>query len=402
MDKFIKKVALILILLLVCIGGIQAQRDYREGYIITNEWDTIYGWIDYRGDIRNSQVCSFKETEAGQATDYSPLDIVAYRFIDSKFYISKNIGDDDFPKQIFLEYLVNGMANLYFHRESNSKDLYYIEKDGKLFELKIDEHVVKVDGVTRIRRVNSYVGVLNAALNTWEMRDEIGKAKLEHSSLINIAKNYHQYTCIDGSECIIYEKEKPLIVLRIGPVAGVYFSTLKMIMDSSIGALEYTSNPTANLTVGVNLNIGMPRLNEKLFLQMQANYTKYNFVYAYERTVKVSSNALQTGLTLKYEYPKGKLRPTLAAGGVGILLPDKPVREFTYRYFYGVYPSTRTRDFWSKFMSGFEITPGIHYYLADEQIVFIQMQYMQCYNNSYLNALASKIRIFGLSAGIYF
>ena len=121
--------------MVLCIGSVQAQRDYRKGYIITNRQDTIYGWIDYRGDIRNSKVCSFKKTENDQATEYSPSDILAYRFIDSKFYVSKNVGTADAPNQVFLEYLVNGLANLYYFRDENSNDHYYIENDGRFIEL---------------------------------------------------------------------------------------------------------------------------------------------------------------------------------------------------------------------------------------------------------------------------
>ena len=96
-----KRVYLFLILLFVYIGCIQAQRDYRKGYIITNQQDTIYGWIDYRGDLRNAKTCSFKKTETDRATDYSPSDIAAYRFIDNKYYVSKNIGSAENPKQVF-------------------------------------------------------------------------------------------------------------------------------------------------------------------------------------------------------------------------------------------------------------------------------------------------------------
>ena len=96
-------------MLFVCIHGIHAQRDFRKGYIITNQQDTIYGWIDYRGDVRNAKVCLFRKTETDPSMDYMPLDIAAYRFINSKYYVSRDVGDEYAPKQVFLEYLVNGM-----------------------------------------------------------------------------------------------------------------------------------------------------------------------------------------------------------------------------------------------------------------------------------------------------
>jgi len=226
----LKRKIIIIAFLLLTATGAWAQRDYRKGYIITNQQDTIYGWIDYRGDARNAKICSFKKTETGQAEEYTPLDIAAYRFIDSKFYISRDIGTVDVPKQVFLEYLVNGLANLYYY---GGDDRYYIEKDGQFLELKIDEKEVEINGITGIKTVKSYVGVLKATLNVWEMNSDIEKAKLDHSSLIDIAKNYHQHVYTDGSECIIYERKKPLVALRIGPAVGADLSTLRL-MDHDV------------------------------------------------------------------------------------------------------------------------------------------------------------------------
>jgi len=401
-----KKKLIIIALLLLAGTSAWAQRDYRKGYIINNQQDTIYGWIDYRGDIRNAKICSFKETETGQATDYSPTDIAAYRFTDSKFYVSRNIDNADDPKQVFLEYLVNGLANLYYYRDDRTNDNYFIEKDGQLLELKVTEREVEVDGKLKIQTVKTYVGVLRATLNVWDMNNEIDKAKLEHSSLINIAKNYHMYSCTDGSECIVYEKRKPLLTLRISPVVGANLSVLKK-MERDVE--KYQLKPSSNLTVGMNLNLSIPRMNEKLFLQIQALYSKYYFFDSYESTrmvtdIHISSIVLQTGLAIKYEYPKGRWRPTLSIGAATIWLPNGSIEEITDNYDYtgAVRPSTVINDFPNRFFYGFEFIPGIHYYLTPKRIVFMQMQYLQCFNREHANHPPNQIRSFGLSAGIYF
>jgi len=404
--KFVSKRRLITIAVWLLTGVcVWAQRDYREGYIITNQQDTIYGWIDYRGDIRNAKICSFKETETGQATDYSPADIAAYRFIDSKYYISRDIGSSDAPKQVFLEYLVNGMANLYYYREDKSNDQYFIENDGHFHELKTEGREVEVDGKTGNVSIKSYIGILKAALNVWEMNSNIDKARLEHSSLIKIAKDYHQYVCTDGSECIVYERKKPFVALRLGPVVGADLSTLRL-MDWDVE--KYELDPLTNFTAGVNLNFSMPRINEKLFLQMQAVYTKYYFFGAYESPqqaidVHVRSNVLQMGLAVKYEYPKGKWRPTMAVGAAAVWMPDGLTKEITDRYHYEeIRPTTVIEDFPTKSMYGFKVIPGVHYYLTPKRIIFLQAQYLQCFKRQFVGYPANQIRSFGISAGIYF
>jgi hypothetical protein len=119
----------------------------------------------------------------------------------------------------------------------------------------------------------------------------------------------------------------------------------------------------------------------------------------------MNSNFLQMGVDLKYEYPKGKWRPTLAAGGVIIWLSDLSFKKVTDIYTLDrVRPSTVEKDFNLKSMYGFEVTPGVHYYYAANRIIFIQAQYMQCYKgyNIPKNIPNSIVRSFGLSAGIYF
>jgi hypothetical protein len=427
--------------LLLLAGGVWAQHDYRKGYIITNQQDTIYGWIDYRGDIRNAKICSFKESETGQATDYSPSDIAAYRFVDSKFYISRNIGSTDEPKQVFLEYLVNGLAKLYYYRDDTPQDrsffendghllnkspnLYFIENDGQFLELKIDKMIMQddsksahssIDSRHKIISKKSYVGILKATLNVWEMNSEIDKAKLEHESLINITRNYHQYACTDGSECIVYEKQKSLIVLRIGPMVGADLTSMKLFKYEVFRELYfyYSPNftigfdPSTNYTVGINLNFSMPRINEKLSIQLQPKYSKYYFFKTLESPeqatdIQIKSNVLQMGLALKYEYPKGKWRPTLAAGAAIIWLPDGSIEINIDKYFDDrVKHSREIFDFPTKNLFGFEIIPGIHFYLTPKRIIFAQAHYLHIPKNLSVNIPVTQAHSFGLSAGIYF
>lgn len=50
---------LILVLLLSPITILYAQENFRPGYVITNENDTIYGIINFRTAEQNARVCSF-------------------------------------------------------------------------------------------------------------------------------------------------------------------------------------------------------------------------------------------------------------------------------------------------------------------------------------------------------
>jgi hypothetical protein len=119
--------------------------------------------------------------------------------------------------------------------------------------------------------------------------------------------------------------------------------------------------------------------------------------------VLINGNALQLGLVLKYEYPKGKWRPTLAAGGAVIYMPDGSITELRDASLTGI--AEMKIDI--KRMLGFGIIPGVHYYFAKDRIIFLQMQYLHLFKEVLAYTEGDDVgivwpRSFGLSAGIYF
>ena len=99
--------------------NLSAQSDFRPGYIITNSLDTLPGLIDYRGEIRNMKVCTFKENKAAPAREFNPGDIYGYRYNSGKFYITKKIKTEEFSEPVFVEFLLKGISNLFFYRSFN-------------------------------------------------------------------------------------------------------------------------------------------------------------------------------------------------------------------------------------------------------------------------------------------
>ncbi len=55
--------SLILVGLLFSIVALNAQTNFRPGYIISLTGDTIYGDIDYRGDFLMSMLCKFRSED---------------------------------------------------------------------------------------------------------------------------------------------------------------------------------------------------------------------------------------------------------------------------------------------------------------------------------------------------
>jgi len=290
------------------------QTDFKPGYYISLDNDTVYGLIDYRGDIRNSRICVFKKDENSESVKFKADEIKRYRFIDSKFYISKLVKTVDGEKYIFVEFLVNGIADLFYYKDADG-DHYLIEtKDGGLVELKNENEQFYVEGRGEvIRETNKHIGILKVTFaDCMEVQSQIDKVKLDHKSLINITKNYHDYVC-DGEKCIIYEKKLPILKISWGPVVGYGMA------DFKLENVNIKFDKSRYIIGGVNLNITIPRLNEKLSLQLGTQLSqRYFYSLHQERNtyfdIHIHSLFVQSSAGIKYTYPKGKLRPTLAVG----------------------------------------------------------------------------------------
>ena len=74
-------------------------------------------------------------------------DIAGYRFSDEgKYYVTRDVTIDSVPQKFFLEYLVEGVMNLYYY-DTTAKKYFFFEKDGKMIEIS------KAPDVERERRI---------------------------------------------------------------------------------------------------------------------------------------------------------------------------------------------------------------------------------------------------------
>jgi hypothetical protein len=77
------------------------QNNIMPGYIITLRNDTIYGFIQNNGYIRNSRICFFTENIDSTEQEFLPGEIYSYRFTGGKYYISETIDIDSIPHNSF-------------------------------------------------------------------------------------------------------------------------------------------------------------------------------------------------------------------------------------------------------------------------------------------------------------
>jgi len=410
----------LLLLFFFCIPDLIAQTDFRPGYVITNENDTLKGMIDYRGDSRNSQICVYKENETSASKEYLPGKIKGYRFLESKYYVSKNILVEGVKKDLFLEFLVNGIANLYYYREFNDNPHYFIEKrDGQLFELKNTEGLIEKNFVHYSHEKKEYIGLLKYAFaDCPQLFETIDNTTLDTKSLVNITKKYHNYVCND-EKCIIYEKRLPVIKLRFAPYLSMNATSFNFINSNHLNYYyqEVKYQITSYPSIGIRMNTSLPQTSEKLSFQVSAEIGR-NYIYGngnYPENTFNEFHLHNTFLTgkggFKYTYPTGKLRPTMMIGANMIMLLDKEGKRMQDANYNGtIYASEyEEKNLIADRLYGYNLDLGIDYHLSAVFVPFITIGYTSStganskpasYNKS--EPLISKFKTLNINVGLYF
>lgn len=270
-----------------------AQSDFRPGFIVTNEGDTVNGKIDYRGDLLLGRLCRFTQADESEIKEFSPAEVSAFRFADSRYFVSTEIEVAEFKGKVFLEFLIQGKMDVYYYR-GEKEDHYLVRKEGgELAELPYEEKVKHVKGTPHSYKSSKHKGVLKYTMSDAPaLHTRIDKLKEPaHENLITLARDYHKEVAAE-EDYMIFRKKLPLVSISLEPVYGF---------------IKYKNGNNLLTEAGAHVYIWMPRKNEKLYFRTGYLYHKYT---ANRKEYSVNKLPLQ----LQYLYPKTRLQPRLNFG----------------------------------------------------------------------------------------
>jgi hypothetical protein len=374
-----KRCRILLILILFCSISSRAQSDFRPGYIINYQNDTTFGLISYKGNKANSKYCFFKPDQNSEPIKYSPSDIINYRFINGKYYITKKVNTGETEELIFLEYLVNGVVDMYYYRDF-SGDHYFVDRgDGVLVPLKHEIKEVwrplKIDPDQEILYAidtKEYIGTLkNVFIESPSTAAKVENMELNHKSLIRITKDYHSAVCPD-SACIVYEKKMPKSTVIFGAMAGVNFDLLHNGGDYE-PELYYLQASDFNVSVyptaGLFLKVNMPDLNERLFFQFELSFGKRSFSsvssytepvqkFDYVNNISLSQFFATPSVWIRYEFLEKKVTPSFMVGCfMNYYFSNDYTRDLSVNYSWGGTYYTDSTNVYP--FSDFDIGPAL-------------------------------------------
>lgn len=300
---------LTLLCLLITIGCAYSQTDFRDGFIITLENDTINGQIAYRLNSKNYQSCIFKNNK--RKTTYLPSQILGFGYNQSKYFSNQII------QGTFVEVLVIGKLSLF-----KSKSKYHLRKGEELTNL---EPKVKVEENGEVgyrgdklwkRRV--YSKVKDCMDNSYDI---MSKLKFDEKRLTKLVVNYNKCT---GAAFTEIKAGQPWTKLEIGVMGGLNTTFIKNKKNQFdfFPHLDDTYTST-NPSIGVSVEFSSPRISDRIAIQAETHFIKssYTSFLEFDRGVAtefydtyIVLNTVSVPLSIKYIFLKKKVDVYVQSG----------------------------------------------------------------------------------------
>jgi len=360
-----------------------AQLNYKEGIIITNEGDSIKGLVNDGGFDKNYRYCLFKENSRSKATKYYPHELKAYKINEEKYYVSKEVEVNNINRYTFVEVLLDGNISLYYYPAM--KDLsYFLEKNDKLFclkNLKIDIYPSRyVYGPVIIIETKEYIDTLRTIFHDSKaVKSYIGQVQYNHESLIAIIRKYLIDTDTNDVK-IFYQKNMRLSKSSVGLIAGTQVSQMKFTENKT------TSNVVRSYPVGLIYSHPLPIFNEKLCFQAELIYYKlssyegaYNIINTDSMThisYKSNYNVVSIPFMLKYYFFKKKLSPSVGIGKESGFIINSDFNYSSITYYHDKTISDLKRDDYLlyNFQKGWFADIGLDYKISSRFTIFTNIR----------------------------
>ena len=337
-----RKLFLTPLFLILCTSffSLSAQ-NWQPGFVIVNEADTLFGEINFRIPRLNQEQAVFRADANSPVQTFSPGEIAGYRIMpDGKFFVSRTIEIDGRPRLVFVEFLVQGMLNLFYFEGSRQSFYFFEDENGEMFSITREDFSNNRRNLARDD--NRFDGMIRYRFQELApIAQYPQRFGFNQRSMINVARMYHDLTCPIGSECIIFETQRPdanRFKVRLTPYIAVENNVFGFVYQD-IAVRRTTSRSRPAMALGAELEMFSPQFskNFRFFADMSISRINHTFEYINYREVhriigniahryyfnkKFDFYPLTANIGIRYAYPIGRFTPKVSFG-------------FSYRYFFG-------------------------------------------------------------------
>lgn len=282
----IRKLSLGFILLMFLCCALSGQTDYKQGYIITNDQDSVKGFVGDSFWKSSPDFVEFKELGSSKVQKFTAFDIQAFGFDNvafesQKVSVNRIFSDDEkfkatpeieySQKRVFLENLVEGSKSLYQYKDKSGVKRYYIKEDDK-FKLLLFQEYLQVDNSGKVEKVTikKYIAQLYVYFSDCpNFQKPIKSTNYNKKSLFFLFKKYYKCSEVSNKPVEFRKSEftKPVFSLIVGGSA-TKFKFIQRIANVTarvntdfprgfglvVGAsAEYYFSRKKHLSMGVNI-----------------------------------------------------------------------------------------------------------------------------------------------------
>lgn len=275
------------------------QNDFRDGYIITLEQDTLRGQVDYRSNVKNYVSCLFKNTNGER--EYFPDQITGFGYVDDRFFSSEVVDG------WFAEVLVLGEMSLYKFEEK-----YLIKKNDELYELEA-KAIEEENEAIGTKKDNRWKGIVTFLINDCmsDYGETIRTLTLGEKSITRLVL---QYNDCKNTNSVVFKANKPWTKFELGAAFGVVHSNIGINEKSVIFRHLDNSYNSLNPSFGLVFKVSFPRLSESLAFQSELHFLKSNYASLIEmdgvpleyHDTFINLNLMSIPLSVKYSLPEKK------------------------------------------------------------------------------------------------
>lgn len=384
-------------------------QNYKKGYILTNDGDTIKGFIDYKTDRTNSGFCYFKENLNSKTLSFLPGEIAGYRLTDDKnkeiYYISKAINIDNTKQTVFVEYLLAGVMNLYFYPTKELNYYLFEDETDRISYVTKHEDVIIYDEKDKpfLKEDIKYKGELKYKFRDIPVVAEMtDKTAFDHNSMIKLVKKYHDMTCTTGEECIIFEgrENRQIVKVKFSAYVGATYTSSYRIHERIISALDYDLTKY-NPVIGGQINLYAPRWTQSFSLSFDLSISRikgerpvfYNDELSNIYKINSMTGSLRCGIS--YTYPKGNYKPNIEVGYTYNAVFNQDTKFFNVKNGQDVIHEQEIADKYT----GLYLAAGVDFKLQKENYIFCRLTYEK---NWYRETGSHGIELFGAKIGYTF
>jgi len=369
------------------------QTNFKEGYIVKNNQDTIYGLLDDRSHAKNSKLIRFKSSPDSEIGKYTPNQLEGYK-IGKQVFLSRNllarsVSFEDATSNAFVQLINDGALKFFTWKNKSLDELFFIEKYNDVYLLTNEMKRVKLGDRIYMKESNEYKIDLRKLTSDCQKELSVDNVHFTKKSISKYVTEYNNCMSTENYTSPVVNKK---IQLKKSLLIGGGISTVAV----SGGYAEFSESATMVVpSFGVGFHAGLPMVHKAILFDLFLEYQQKG-AKALDNTVRFDLHYMNLTPGISYNYPKGRVKPFLGGGFViGKLLNVKSAYTKindsgeTVRIFNR--PNLRNDEV--GYELGFQVRSGLEYVLGNGNSLLINVKYsytdipFNLPNESYQNSL---------------